>query len=364
MFPSREDIQHLYDMDGSVATLYLRLGIETGTTTDRALALRWRALRQHLTEIGADDRDVKALEECVGSAGSGPRTLVAFVSDGQPHLVAELEDCSAPDSATYGPLPVTAPLLRWQRTRIPYVVALIDRAGAELSAYDGGAQPYRTETVIGPDDEIERNAPGGPAQMRYQHRAEDSWQHNADEVARRVVRMAESVHARLVLAAGDVRAVQLLGEALPEHLRPILRSVSADGEQPPEGPARIRPSSIAAVRDEVVREQSADLLRRASDAIGVGTHAVQGVEPTIDALRSATVATLLVVDRPDDERTAYVDRRVTNLALSRDLLGPEAREVRLLDGLVRTAIGTRADVVVLDPDEMELSDGVAALLRS
>lgn len=366
MYPSREDIARLVAADGPIASLYLRLGIETGTTADRAVELRWRGLREHLASAGADDRTLKALESCVEAAAPGPRVLVVFAGDGQVRLSAELDDCPAPDGAWFGPVPAVAPLLRWLQTRIPYVVALVDRTGAQLTAYDGGAQPVDSTAVVGPDDEIERNAPGGTAQARYQHRAEDSWDHNAAEVARQLTRVSRELQARLLVAAGDVRAVQLLREHLPEHEAALLRTVSANGDYSREGTPAISSATLAAARDDAVRAGRADLLRHCSDVLGAGVGSVQGVPDTLLALRAGAAATLLVVDEPADRRTLLAGGAALDIATHRqELTVPgEARPARLVDALVRAALATRADVVVLDPGELPLRDGVGALLRT
>jgi hypothetical protein len=106
-------------------------------------------------------------------------------------------------------------LLAFRQRHPPYVVVVTDRTGADLTLVPRGAVTGATWTVIGPDDEIERNAPGGWAQARYQRLAEDSWQHNAAAVAREVTHALHQVDARLLLVAGDVRAVQLLRDQLP-----------------------------------------------------------------------------------------------------------------------------------------------------
>ena len=69
---------------------------------------------------------------------------------------------------------------------MPHVVAVADRAGGYLTGYDADGSAVQTASVTGPDDEIERNSPGGWAQGRYQHRAEDSWAHNAAALGQRL----------------------------------------------------------------------------------------------------------------------------------------------------------------------------------
>ena len=83
------------------------------------------------------------------------------------------------------------------------------------------------------------------AVRRYQDRAEDSWEHNADKVVDALARVAKVVDPRLVLLAGDVRAVALIRESLPKALAPLVRDID-------EPPAE-RGDQVKAIRDQLAR---------------------------------------------------------------------------------------------------------------
>ncbi len=120
------------------------------------------------------------------------------------------------DWAAWDRLPRLAPVIRWHQATPPALLVAIDRTGADLVSGGRARQPV-LESVT--DDEhpyIRKIQPGGWSQRRYQQRAENSWRAVAGEVADRVTGHVEANGARLVVVAGDVRAVQQLRDLLPD----------------------------------------------------------------------------------------------------------------------------------------------------
>ncbi len=355
-----------YQGTGPVVTVYLALS-ESGTGYGREVGLRWRALRASLLEQGASEADLAPLDERVASTAPRPRTLAAFVRDGRMEA-EECEECDVPDLATLGPLPTVVPLLRWRQQWVPYVVAMVDRAGADLAAYRGAGPAVKEETVVGPDDEIERNAPGGWAglsQTRFKNRAEDSWAHNAAEVADHIVRLVPEVGARLVLVAGDVRAAQELIDRLPEQVRNLVEHVTTGLDQKDQGRVRLQRSTVSTKVHEAAARAREQVLAELETAIG-NKHLSAGEEPVSEALRRGAVSRLVVEDRPGDERWAWMWaddplRIAPSTAPVAEVPGAEKAPLR--EVLVRAAFGQGADVTVVGADEADAPDGVAALLR-
>jgi hypothetical protein len=108
--------------------------------------------------------------------------VAVFAAREQVLLAVPMPGWAGPGMARFGVLPHLLPLLEWLQSRPAHVTALVDRTGADITLFAGGAGGPTRWCVSGPDDEIERNAPGGWAQGRYQRRAEDSWEHNAVQV--------------------------------------------------------------------------------------------------------------------------------------------------------------------------------------
>lgn len=354
-----------YDGDGPVVSVYLSLG-QSATGYGGEIGLRWRALREQLVERGVDDVALAPLDERITATAPCPRTLCAFVRDGKLEA-QELEELDGPDLASVGPLPIVVPLLGWRQRWVPYVTVLTDRTGADLAAFLGAGAPVATENVIGPDDEIERNAPGGwsgLAQPRYQHRAEDSWAHNAAEVVDHVVKMVAQVDARLVLTAGDVRAVQELTDRLPEHVRHMQEHVTAGLEQR-DGRVRLLPATISTKVHEAAARARTQAVEELEAAMG-NKHLAAGEEACAEALRRGAVARLVVVDQLGDDRWAWVwpddpQRIASSDAPIAEV--PGAEQAPLREALVRAAFAQGGDVTVIGPEEGDLADGFGALLR-
>lgn len=334
----------------------------------RELALRWRALRSRLVSQAASDAELEPVDERVYTANVVDRTLVAFVREGRLDFSDELDDCSAPDAASFGPLPLGVPMLRWQQQWVPYIVASVDRTLGELAGYRGFGSPVAAQVVVGPDDEIERNAPGGWAQGRYQHRAEDSWAHNAATVAAQVERMAAQVGAQLLITSGDGRAIQLLTAHLPDRLKAMHRTVTSGVEYTPGGRPRPRPETVREMVHEAATAARARSMKEFEDS-ATGKACATGLSDTIQALQACAVRHLFVVQDPRDRRIVRVSADPLRIGVdgsTREHIaergsGPAEHLAPLSEALVRAAFAQSADVTVLGADEAELPDGVAAL---
>src|SRR6266536_4551188 len=233
-----------------VASVYLGLATSNPTLdAGEDLDLRWRSIGSRLASEGADPATIDAIGSVVAGTTSYPMELALFAASGQVRLGHHIPGGAPFDRARFGAPADLVPLLRWLQRHPPHVVVLTDRTGADMTTVPAAAAAGSTRTVVGPDDEIERNAPGGWSQPRYQRRAEDSWLHNAAAVAGAVTEEMARVDADLVLVAGDVRATQLLGERL--------RRSAADatihrlpGGRSPDGSAASRPAAVADPADE------------------------------------------------------------------------------------------------------------------
>ncbi|MFD0274214.1 Vms1/Ankzf1 family peptidyl-tRNA hydrolase [Kitasatospora sp. NPDC127111] len=196
---------------------------------------RWQELCRGLAARGAEAGELDALTQRFLSSQPGSGVLAAFAASGDVRLSAVLPGCEQHDLAMAGPLPHLLPLLAWRQDHPAHVVAVVDRTGADLQLYPAGATESTRRTVTGPDDEIERNRPGGTSQMRYQHRAEDSWEHNAARVAEALGTALAEVDAHDLMLAGDVRARQYLTRHLPAWVRNNVSIHPVSGSRSPDG---------------------------------------------------------------------------------------------------------------------------------
>jgi hypothetical protein len=345
-----------------MASVYL--GPAPATTLDSAedLDLRWRSVKGQLADQGADTGILDAIEEVVAASSPYATEVAIFAAGGRVRLAQPIPGGVPADRARFAAPPDVAPLLRWLQHRPAYVVVVTDRTGAEVTSVPAGGMPAVTSTVLGPDDEIERNAPGGWSQPRYQRRAEDSWQHNAAAVADAVTRAVRTLHAGLLLVAGDVRAVQLLSEHLPAGVRHQVALRHLPGGRHPDGSAGARNAAVAAAVDAYVAEKLTARLAR-FDERGPG-FTVEGVAPTLAALAAGRVGTLFVVDDPADERRARYGPADLCVAPGQQPPGGDRlASGRLVDVAVRAGLLTDAEVCLVDVGSSRLAEGIGGLCR-
>lgn len=356
------DLAELVHGAGPFLSLYLNTEREVenaGPLSER----RWKTVRSDLEERQVPGALLDEIERTVPEAHLEGECL-AVIGGAEQVLHVEHGPVVGPrDEATWGPLARILPIIRWRQSEPPYAVVLTDRTGADLFGVRRGAPDLQAE-VEGEHDELRKVGPGGWSQRRFQQRAEDSWEQNAEQVAERVGRLVVQVQPAFVAVAGDVRAVQLLRDSLPKELDELVHVV--EGERPWDGKGDPIPEEARELVERHVREATERLLARYEEERGQRDKACEGIDATAAALARAQVAVLLVADRTDDDRTlwfgpepallASTDRELKELGVDSPEQGP-ARDV-----LVRAALGTGAALRVLD-DAGAADDGVGALLR-
>ncbi|HEX2038625.1 MAG TPA: Vms1/Ankzf1 family peptidyl-tRNA hydrolase [Acidimicrobiales bacterium] len=356
------DLAELAAQRGPFLTVYLATEGEVENAAQRT-ELRWKQVRDDLAEAGADDHLLAAVDALVPDAHHHGRCLCVVANTSGALHVEHNDELPKRDLGRWAPLPSLVPLLEWRQLGVPHVVVLIDRQGADLFAFRREGPDLRAESGGGADP-LHKAEAGGWSQKRYQQRAENTWEKNADAVAADLAKLVDRINARVVAVAGDVRAVQLLREALRRDVADML--VEVEGGRAVDG-------SVDAVSDDVVRavatvaaRDTVALLEKFREEIGQGDRASDGVARTVEALSRAQVEVLLVADDPDDERTVWFGPEPTMLGLAADeVAGMGANPVqqgRLADVLVRAALGTGAAVRVV-PGHGGPREGVGAILR-
>lgn len=356
-------LAELIGRPGPFVTLYLQVDptAEPASATSEA---HWRDVRRGLDASGAPPGALEAIDELVPEAHRLGLALGA-VADASGLVLAEGHDEPiTADRGRLAPLPALGPLLEWRERRLPHVIAVADRAGADLVAFGARGEPVAAQ-VGDPDRHdpmLHRVRSGGWSQRRYERRVEGRWEADAKQVAEAVAELADQVGAPLVLIGGDVRALELLTRALPaslgarvEHI-PATRAPGGDDEATSEAIARL-------VNDEVARAHVAAF--RSLEELSSKGLACSGAAATLEALSRGQVELLVVNDDPDDEREAWFATEPFVAALEPGPLVELTRRPvtgRLVDVAIVGALSSGAAVRVV-PAAPVLRDGVGALLR-
>src|SRR5919202_1530895 len=187
---------------------------------------------------------------------------------------------------------------------------------ADLTGYRREGPEVHREAG-GDDYPIRKPNAGGWSQRRYQERAEHTWERNAADAADQVAKLARRVDARVIVAAGEERALTLLQEALPQEFAERVVVVSAGRSQ--DGSEQSFEEQARVAVELAVNADTDTLLEKFREEIGQQDRAVEGVEATLGALAMAAVDVLMLgPDDPDDGRTAWFGPDPTQVALRED----------------------------------------------
>jgi hypothetical protein len=365
------EIAHVFEADEPFASVYMNTEGDVEQAADR-VALRWKNLRGSMLAAGVPQATVAAVDPLVeGSHTAGAGLAVIAAVDG-PRYSANLAGRPPRDTLfRYGALPDVVPLLAAAQAAVPHVAVLTDRTGADMAARvaEDVARSERVEGRVTPH--LHKPQAGGWSQPRYHHRAEALWESNAGEVAEALTRLVDQVRPRFVAAAGDVRALQLLREQAPKRVRELLTVVGgefASLEAVFAEADKLVAATVEADSRELLERFAAERGQAGAPGAGTGDLAVEGAAATLAALGRGQVETLLLTGLfLDDQRTAWFGPAPTDVAAGRDDLAAlgvaQPVEGRLVDVAVRAALGTGADVRVIDPLDQAPAGGLGALLR-
>jgi hypothetical protein len=313
---------------------------------------RWRAVAETLTGLGVPDGLVDALGERAqsetGRGGEWTRVVVGTSPDTlQDALVAGRP---VRDEATWGPVPQLISAVRGLAGLVRHAVVRIDRTGADIDLA-GGAEPTHTpdnvhEVVEGGHDVVHKVPAGGWSQRRFQMRVEDSWERNAEAVAEALVRLVRAQHPEVVLVMGDVRAAGLLERyAAPELAERLVRLDTGGRAAGTSQTAEEEAVAAALAARRATRE--AALVDRFREQLSRQQDAVDGRDDVLHVLDRGQAEEVLMVDDLGSEATVTID----------------GATVPADAAVVWAAVRTRAGVTLVDPHQVELRDGVGALLR-
>lgn len=358
------DVRSAFEVAGPFASVYLDTSPDVENASQK-VELRWRNAREDLAEQGAGESTLAAIDPLIADAHKSGGALAVIATDGGIVVAEHQPEPPKRDAvARWDTLPYVAPIIEWRQSSVPHVVVMTDRTGADIITVRRWGEERAFEVDASPNHDVTKAAPGGWSQARYQRRVENTWAENAQQVADAVADAADRTKAQLVVLGGDVRAVELLRDALPSRVADLITVI--EGGRSPDG-------SQNEVADEVVRlaasaaaEETVALLQKFAEERGQLDRAADGVDETLAALTASKVETLLIHDDPDDVRIAFFDPDGTVIAAEavqlRDFGVEHPTKGRLVDAAIRSAVLTGAGVWII-PGAGGPVDGTGAILR-
>jgi hypothetical protein len=356
------DLADLVAAPGPFASVYLttEAGIENAAQRSEQ---HWKVARRQLADAGATEDALAAIDPLVPDAHLRGQCLGAVAAAGGSLHAEHSPEPPPRDRVVWAPLPALVPLLAWRQSSPTHVAVLADRAGADLFVFRHGGTDLHGEAG-GAEDPLAKSSPGGWSQPRYQRRAENTWEHNAHDVAAEVTTLVDRFDPRLVVVAGDVRALELIREALPDRVAERLEVV--DGGRSEDGSEDAFAHAVHGRLAGAVAADTVHLLEKFGEELGQHDRAVDGPEATLAALARAQVEVLLVHEDPDDDRRALFGPEPTQVGVGADELAAmgvrQPTEAPLVDVAVRAALVTGAGIRVV-PAGASPTGGLGAILR-
>jgi hypothetical protein len=342
----------------------------TTENADTELDLRVRALADQLTEQGAPEDVVEAVRTRLlegnegGEAGTYRGRAVVVGPDGTVLFDAPLADSPRTETAEWSPMPDLVTVLRALPGRIPHVVIVADRVGADITVATAPGLPTLEKSIEGETHLMRKVQVGGWAHHRYQHTAENVWIHNMQQVINEIDTLVEKSGARFVLLAGDIRARQIFTDRATPKIKAVLVDMNEGGRA--EGADR---SVIDQRVEELVAEndaaEQATVVEQINAASAHGL-ALTGTALVVEAFRKAQVETLVLAEDGDDEQL-FVGTSPLEIGVSAEDMAAlgvtDAAQVPAERALLRAAVGSNAGVVVVPRAAMPGDIPVAAVLR-
>lgn len=346
-----EELREVVAAPGPFASVYVDASHDTEDAA-RLTELHRRSVQSELTGLGADSD----LSELVGDALAdeppvGPAGRAIIAGNGRVLAAETLPMPPAGEQIRFSALPYLMPLLATARRSIPYVVANVDRVGAEFAAVNRAGEQVPAPDVHGVDHPVHQVRGTGWSQRTTLNRVAETVQHNVNDIAAHATKLIDEVGAELLVIAGEVQGRRAVHDALPARGRDI--AVELD-----------KPDLVDALLAE--RQAMAELaaLEKFRERHGRGD-AVAGLPEVAGALRGGQVDVLLVSDPLLADQVVWRGPDLTQITTDPADL-PEATgqlaETRADEALPAAAIATGANVLVL-PEQESFTDGVAALLR-
>jgi hypothetical protein len=335
------------------------------------------AMARDLRAQGADEATCQAVRDALEELrhSSEPHGRALFARAGEVVLDPSLTRPPQGGSwAQWAPLPRVAPLLDLEGEDTLCVVAYVDRKGADFELRSAITRE-QAGSVTGRQWPIHRTSSVDWSERHFQLRVENTWEHNAAEIADALAVCQEETRADLLILVGEDRERRSVHERLPKRLHDrVVEARHGAGSRLLD--ADVEEARAAHARQLAQTELERFLAARAPDAEGRAA-AVEGVPALVEAAREHRIDELVIrPDGADTHREVWIGEDPDQLAVRRTelkILGEQnSWSARADDALIRSAVATGAPAISLAPalegeehrqDQDVPVGGMGALLR-
>jgi hypothetical protein len=348
----------IYADPGPFASAYLEVSRDQ-EQGNRIVELAVRAVCDNLAEQGAPSEVLDALEErLIESTGQPAPISRCMVATERGILFDELtRSHHAQPVASWGPLPDVAAWLRDASRQVPFVLALVDHEGGDVTTYSADDIGPEREASVGEPSKYEHKVRGGGwSHLKWQRSAETVWARNAAEVAAEIERQVRT-GPDVVILAGDERSRSLVTEQLPDTVSAQLRVLDRAG-RPVDGGDDALAADVESVLRDVVVARQLRVVHQLKERMGRGESVALGVRDVAGAFVRGQVDQLMLDPDPAAEFTLRPSDH-PGLALG---ASTPAGELRADQALIAAACMTDADITIATAPTMGGAP-VAALLR-
>ena len=324
------DLRPLVDAHGPFLSIVIPAPSHNADAAHR-FDIECKNVLKQVSSTWGDDEKAELEAVLRGLPHDAGEAVVVIHAAGGPTHVEFIENGVDQGRLDEGSVPRLAPLIEARQRTIAHVMVDTDLSGADITAFDGG-MVIATDGVDGETEFIHRGHPGGWSQRRFQQRAENTWEENANDVADAAATLAQQTDARLIVVVGPTRAQSMVTDSLAERVQIPVEKIES-GE--PDAAA----AEITRFTANIAATDTKQLLEQVREGVGTGRSSTSSKQ-LMEALEAGRVETLLVHDDADASDT---DGRLVNRAIA-------------------AALRTDAAIHVV-PNVSQLDDGVAAILR-
>lgn len=337
-------LRPIYEDTPPFATVYLQ-ALPASADAEHEIRLRWNELRSQLSDAGAHDETLTALDHAILT-----ENITAVQTEGRV-LVANrnglllVEDFDATrdggDRAVLGDLPALGDYIRQRARSVRALVVLVDKEQAAVrrevftssAVLDSGTV---TDIEGSATESVNKVREGAEHHRRMQQRADEAAWLNIRDITEHVRKDAEQWKPEAVVVAGEVQGRKMLLKELPAPLAEIAHEVDAGGGIPS--------GTEDASAEESLQEELRDTARRI---------VIDRAKEQTEQFGSAQ-ANGLAVEGAENVRRAATLGAIDTLLLRYDRVSDAE------DELLRAAALTDADVALLGTS---VADNIAAALR-